>query len=111
MVKLVIYLGIMLILLSSANNISSKSIKDSVQEANLKNQIIFIDSALVSYYRFHSVVPDNINSDFLKQFGIEAFDLSNISYEKKADNEFTLCIKLHNDDYFFSPNSNNKFGP
>lgn len=107
-VKLVIYLGIILIILASANSMPSKSIKNSVNDVNLKNQIILIDNALISYYRFHAAFPDEINSSLLRQFGIEILDVSAFSYDKKAENEFILSTKLANNEFYFSPNSNIK---
>lgn len=107
MLKLIIYLGALLIILTSGNNIASKSIKNTVNDSNIKNQVILIDNALMSYYRYHSYFPDELtSSEIQNQLGINNLNLNNISYARKAKNEFILQAKLNNNINYESPNSN-----
>lgn len=106
-ILLAMALAVMLFAGSGIDGFSIKSLRSSISDKEIETNTTILDSAIVSWYCHHSgVVPENLSSDMIKIMGLEDMDVSMFTYQKVADDQFTLTAKLSNKKTLTSPNSN-----
>lgn len=68
-------------------------ISNYVQSYQMKNACAVADSAIVKYYIHNSVLPEELDSQFLEKMGLEADAAEDMSYEKLEERKFSLSYE------------------
>ena len=102
--RCIIVLGLMGLLLSHPG-ISTKTIRQTLNDRSLVAQATIIDKSIIRYYRMRSELPPDISKETLKEMGIMQLADSKVWTYKNNGDSYVLTAKLSSKTYT-SPYSN-----
>ena len=104
--KYVIVLILISMLVFGGSSGISPSFRKSVDDNNIKSMSVVLDTAILKYYRNHGELPVQINENILYIMGLSTYDLTDFTYRKISDKQYSLTATLSDNTVWRSSYSN-----